>query len=74
MHWSVRTLAQTCLLALGRGTECEAERDKLKLQVLDLNQQLVLAGTETVQDRCRPCPHVTCHSKCSPRLLLCLAA
>ena len=43
----------------GLGTECEAERDKLKLQVLDLNQQLVLAGTETVQDRCRPLP--ACH-------------
>ena len=43
----------------GLGTECEAERDKLKLQVLDLNQQLVLAGTETVQDRCAAMR--TCH-------------
>ena len=61
MRYPVRTLAAEHERG---GTECEAERDKLKLEVLDLNQQLVLAGTETVQDRSRPCapPCAPCFS------------
>ena len=46
-------LQQQTQQALSHAASCEASRDKLKLDVADLQQQLVLAGTETVQDRLR---------------------